>query len=92
MIKIQKSKDFEDWLDQLNHKEQAQISSRLERIHSQEHFGDVKNLGEGLYELRWKNGRRVYFVIKNKDSINLLIGGHKNEQKKDIKKSRIFIK
>ena len=34
----------------------------------------------------------VYFVIKNKDSINLLIGGHKNEQKKDIKKSRIFIK
>jgi putative component of toxin-antitoxin plasmid stabilization module len=52
MIEIQKSEEFEYWFHQLNNKEQAQVSSRLERIHSQEHFGDVKNLEEGLYELR----------------------------------------
>jgi putative addiction module killer protein len=92
MIEIQKSEEFEYWFYQLNNKEQAQVSSRLERIHSQEHFGDVKNLEEGLYELRWKNGWRVYFVVKNKYIIKLLIGGHKNEQKKDINKARILIK
>lgn len=88
---IKETKDFRDWLNALNKKEQAQVAARLERIKSFGHFGDAKNLGQGLCELRWKNGWRVYF-ISGKDCITLLIGGHKNEQEKNIKKARIFIK
>lgn len=90
-IKIKQSLDFEKWLLELTKKEHAQILGRLERIIGYGHFGDSKNLGDNLCELRWKNGWRIYFVMI-KDTIILLIGGHKNEQEKNIKKARINIR
>ena len=90
MITIKETDNFKDWFNALNKKEQLQVSARLERIQSQEHFGDAKSLGKGLCELRWKNGWRVYFIA-SLHSIILIIGGHKNEQEKNIKKARIFI-
>ena len=70
MIQIQETKNFSDWLYKLNKKEQLQIAARLERIKTQAYFGDVKNLGKGLCELRWKNGWRLYFIA-SKSSIIL---------------------
>ena len=62
------------------------MSARIARIEAHDHLGDWKYIANGLAELRWKNGRRVYFA-KLKDRIILLLaGGYKNEQKKDIKK------
>lgn len=90
MIRIQETEDFKEWFNDLTKKEKIQVAARLERIKTQEHFGDVKNLGKGLCELRWKNGWRVYFIV-GKNSIVLVIGGHKNEQEKNIKKARIFV-
>lgn len=90
MAQIRETADFIKWLNMLNSKEQGQIVARLERIKSHDHFGDVKNLGKGLCELRWKNGWRVYFMVSTK-SIILIIGGHKNEQEKNIKKARLFV-
>jgi putative addiction module killer protein len=91
MITINKTKEFQIWFSSLTVKEQLKIESRLERIHNLEHFGDAKNLGNGLAELRWNNGWRVYFV-KGKTAIILLLnGGNKNAQKKDIEKARILI-
>lgn len=55
------------------------------------HFGDVKNLGDKLAELRWKNGWRVYFSSIGYKKLILLIAGHKNEQEKNIKKARILV-
>ncbi len=89
-MQLKETKDFKDWFIALNKKEQAQVSARFERIKSYGHFGDIKNLGKGLCELRWKNGWRVYFIV-GKNSIILVIGGHKNEQEKNIKKARLFI-
>ena len=62
------------------------------RIEENEHFGDAKSLGESLAELRWKNGWRVYFSRIGHKKIVLIIGGHKNEQEKNIKKARIYLR
>ena len=90
MIQIRRTKEFCEWLITLTAKEQLKVDARLERIHDLEHFGDAKSLGDGLAELRWHNGWRVYFVKETSVVILLLIGGHKNGQKKDIEKARIL--
>ena len=92
MIQIQETDDYLDWLNNLTKKEQAKVKARISRIENDEHFGDAKKLGNNLAELRWKNGWRVYFSSIGHKKIVLIIGGHKNEQEKDIKKARIFIR
>ncbi len=90
VIKIRKTPEFEKWLSELNSKEQAQIEARLFRIEECHHFGDFKLL-EGssypLFELRWKNGWRIYYYREEAAAIMVLLGGKKNDQKKDIKKA-----
>lgn len=92
MIEIKKTTEFETWYQSLRDKEQIQIDARLERIESAEHFGDAKYLGNGLAELRWKNGWRVYFFKESLTGIVLLIGGSKNAQEKDIQKARLLLR
>lgn len=46
-----------------------------------------------MCELRWKNGRRVYYAEIPEKQIILLLGGNKNGQDKDIRRAkRIFNK
>lgn len=90
-IYIERTPEFSDWFECLNLRDQLQIDSRIQRIRDHSHFGDVKNLGDGLAELRWKNGRRVYFSKTGSTIILLLNGGLKNAQKKDIQKARILL-
>ena len=91
MIKINKTREFFIWFESLTLKEQLKIESRLEKIHNLEHFGDAKSLGDGLSELRWANGWRVYFAKEKASIILLLNGGNKNAQKKDIQKARVLL-
>ncbi|PWU13979.1 MAG: hypothetical protein C5B49_13930 [Bdellovibrio sp.] len=88
---IERTSEFMRWFESLNLKDQLQIDSRIQRIRDHAHFGDAKNLGEGLAELRWKNGRRVYFAKIGFTVILLLNGGLKNAQKKDIQKARLLL-
>ena len=92
MINIKESDDYLAWLNSLTKKEQAKVQARISRIAHDEYFGTVRNLGEGLAELKWTNGWRVYFVSIGHKKILLINGGHKNEQEKDIKKARIYIR
>ncbi len=71
VISLKKTDEFESWLSKLTFKEQGQINARLERIRVSEHFGDAKSLGNGLAELRWKSGWRIYFFKEGKDLIVL---------------------
>lgn len=91
MISVKKTPEFGEWLDSLSWKEQGQINARLERIRNSGHFGDAKALGNGLAELRWKNGWRIYFFKEGREMIVLLVGGHKNAQEKEIKKARLLL-
>lgn len=94
-MRLKRTSEFVDWFDRLNTKEQAQVDARLQRIEDHNHFGDVKDLGEGLAELRWTNGRRVYFtraVDASGSLVLLVLGGMKNGQKKDIKQARLLVR
>ena len=83
--------EFERWLSAESAKIQALVESRVFRIEHYDHFGDAKHLGDGLSELRWKNGLRVYFARVGQRVVLLLHGGGKNAQKNDIKKARILL-
>jgi len=91
-VKIISAPEFNKLYSTLPTREQAQVDARLSRIEESEYFGDWKYLGEGLAELRWKNGRRIYFTKHEGQIVLLLNGGLKNAQKKDIKKARLLLR
>lgn len=90
-VKLVLLPSFSDWLSKETPKSRAQIEDRLSRIRDFGHFGDAKNLGDGLAELKWGNGRRVYFATSIDHEgriIVLILGGNKNGQDKDIEKAK----
>jgi putative addiction module killer protein len=88
-MRIDTAPEFEEWIKEQTEKSKAQIDARLKNIEVYNYFGDHKSLGDNLLELRWKNGRRVYYALILKDELTLiLLGGFKNAQQKDIKKAR----
>ncbi len=91
-IKIETSEEFDQWLQKQTAKDKAQIDRRFLAIRDHDHFEDVKSLGDGLLELRWKNGHRIYFARLTDNSLLVLLGGLKNEQVKQIKKARKMLR
>jgi putative addiction module killer protein len=91
-IGIDSTADFDAWLKELPLREELQVRKRIYIIEQEGHFGDCKYLDEFLFELRWKNGRRIYFAKLNNKKIILLLGGRKNAQEKEIKKARLLLK
>jgi putative addiction module killer protein len=57
-------------------------------------FGDVKALGEGLWEMCENFGPsyRMYYTWKNGELIVVLAGGDKSTQSKDIAKAYSWLK
>ena len=55
-------------------------------------FGDHKNIGHGIIELRinYGPGYRVYIGLQGKELIILLCAGDKSRQKKDVKKAMLY--
>lgn len=83
---ILKTAEFEAWLAELQPKTRIIVLARLDHI-SLGHFGDHKRF-EGLIELRWKNGTRVYSFLWGQAVVVALYGGNKNGQERDIKKAK----
>ena len=90
-MKVLRTNEFETWLSDEPAKTQALVESRIVRLEHYDHFGDAKYLNEGLSELRWKNGLRVYFARVHTRTVLLLHGGGKNDQKNDIKKAKLLL-
>lgn len=90
-LKIEQTREFSAWFNAQAFRDQALISARINRLEEHAHLGDFKNLGHELYELRWKNGRRIYFTRFKYSLVLLILGGVKNAQKKDIKEARIIL-
>lgn len=88
MIKhgILKTTEFEEWLECLAPKTKTIVLARLDMI-AVGHFGDHKRF-DGLLELRWVNGTRVYGFFWGSDIVVALHGGNKNAQNRDIKKAK----
>lgn len=85
---IYNAPEYDEWLEEQSAKSQVQVRSRISHIQDDGHFGDHKEIGDGVWELRWKNGRRVYYADIPEKKILLLLGGNKNGQDKDIRQAK----
>ena len=91
-MKVVSSHEFNNWYEKATLREQAQVDARIARIEENNHLGDWKYIGDGLAELRWKNGRRIYFTKLKDKIILLLIGRYKNVQKKNLKEALVILR
>lgn len=95
MYNIEKTIEFDKWLKKLKDLTgKAKIIIRIQKIEKEGHFGDCKQVGEGIRELRINhaNGYRVYFTEHKDKIILLLLGGNKTSQNQDIKKAKLILK
>jgi putative addiction module killer protein len=83
---VLKTSEFVDWLDEQQPKMRTQILARIDLL-SVGHFGNHKRF-EGLLELRWLNGTRVYSFLWGQAIVVALYGGNKHAQDRDIKKAK----
>jgi len=95
MYSIEKTVEFDKWLRKLKDlRAKAKILFRIQKIETDEHFGDCEPVGDGIRELKinYAKGYRVYFKELAGKIIILLIGGDKSTQQKDIKRAKEIYK
>jgi putative addiction module killer protein len=92
VIEIRKTEAFQQWYDGLrDQRAQARVDVRIRRLELGL-AGDVKAVGDGVFELRidYGPGYRVYFVRRGKALIVLLGGGDKRTQVADIRAAKVL--
>lgn len=82
---------FEKWLEKQDKRILGKVQLRLNLIILNGHFG-VINFFDGIIELKWKSGLRIYTSRLSAGLIVVLAGGTKNGQDKDIKKAKRLLK
>jgi putative addiction module killer protein len=90
MIEVCRTEIFDRWMRKLRDPNaRARIQIRLDRL-SRGLFGDVKDIGQGLSELRidYGPGYRVYLMKRGDVLLILLCGGDKRSQDGDIKQAK----
>ena len=91
MYFVEKTVEFDKWLRKLKDlRAKAKILFRIQKVETDEHFGDCEPVGDGIreFKINYAKGYRVYFKEKDGKIILLLIGGDKSTQSKDIKKAK----
>ncbi|HOJ08153.1 MAG: type II toxin-antitoxin system RelE/ParE family toxin [Ignavibacteriota bacterium] len=91
MYFIEKTTEFDKWFSKLNDlRAKAKILLRLQKLETEEYFGDCKPIGKGISELKinYAKGYRVYFKKTEGKIVLLLIGGDKSTQQKDIERAK----
>ena len=89
MYTIKQTEDFSAWLHGIRDRMTRQrLATRLRKA-SLGHLGDVKPVGEGVYEMRehFGPGWRMYYVLRGEVLIVMLGGGDKSTQTADISKA-----
>jgi len=86
---IRQTEAFIEWRAALrDQKAAAAIRRRIERAEAG-NLGDVKPVGEGVSEFRVDvgPGYRLYFTVRERVVVFLLVGGDKSMQARDIAKA-----
>ena len=87
---IRQTETYSKWFAKLRDTvARARILVRLRRM-SLGNFGEHRDLGDGVSELKFKfgPGYRIYYTERNGEIVILLAGGDKSTQTKDIAKAK----
>lgn len=90
MFEVRQTDVYENWFRKLRDREaKSRILIRIKRL-SAGNFGDVRQLGGGVSELRidYGPGYRLYFRRFDTELVVLLLGGDKSSQRQDIERAR----
>ena len=90
MFTVKMTPEFADWLDGLKDRmTRLRLSRRLDKA-QRGNLGDVRYVGDGLYEMRefFGPGWRMYYTIRDEKIIIMLGGGNKSSQSSDIAKAK----
>ncbi len=93
-LQISQTNTFIRWLSGLrDNRAKAAIVFRLKQV-AKGHWGDIKNVGDGVSEMRLHigPGYRVYFTRQGSQVVLLLAGGDKSSQARDIAKAKALAK
>lgn len=83
---VYETQEYRDWLNRESLKSKRQVLSRVLKIEEEGYFGHHKYLeNAAIWELKFNDGRRVYYTLIPDTKVILLLGGNKNGQDKDIK-------
>lgn len=91
---LRSTEHFNRWLSKVRDKTtRARIFRRLDAV-AMGSFGDHKALAANLFELRlfFGPGYRIYYTVKGKEIVFLLVGGDKSTQVSDIAKAAELLK
>ena len=83
---------YQEWLQSLRDSQmKARIRTRVDRLRLG-NFGDCKNVGAGVSELRmhFGPGYRLYFAQDGQTLVVLLCGGDKSTQNRDIERALLY--
>ena len=86
---LRSTENFDKWLSSLKDRSvKNRLLARLARVENG-NFGDFKQVGGNLYELRFffGSGLRVYYTVRDGRVVLLLAAGDKSTQAKDIEKA-----
>ncbi len=94
--RVNRSKSFKDWYQDLSSKDQGIVDTRIDTYRDTGNLVRSKLLNKdfALYEFKWDSGLRVYFsMIEDNDGnlMLLLVGGNKNTQSKDIAQAKKIV-
>jgi len=87
MATVQKTGEFNRWISDLrDDNARAKILVRIQRLEAG-NPGDVKDVGEGISEIRidYGPGYRLYYKRVGREIFLLLCGGEKSGQSRDIR-------
>lgn len=90
MYTIKTLPEFETWLNGLKDRiTRLRLSRRLDRV-QQGNLGDVKPVGNGVFEMReyFGPGWRMYYTQRGETLIVMLGGGDKSSQQADIARAK----
>lgn len=89
---VEEHENFDKWEDKIDGSQLTRIEAAKDKIENEGLITNAKNLKDGLYEKKWRNGLRLYFAVvedeEGKKTLLLLGSGKDKEQDKAIKKSR----
>ena len=67
MIIIEKTVEFDKWIRKLKDiRAKSKILFRIQKIETDEHFGDCKPVGDGISEMRINYAKGYRYILRKK--------------------------